>query len=74
MFGFGKMTDRAQKLMDAIWQERNTWADTEQKLVAAIIRKTMEHVRTMTAQKMNNLTVLDKGDMMTLSKEVENLP
>ncbi len=68
------MTDRAQKLMDAIWNERNTWADSEQKLVAAIIRKTMEHVRTMTAQKMNNLTVLDKSDMMTLSKEVENLP
>lgn len=68
------MTQRAQKLMDAIWNERNTWADSEQKLVAAIIRKTMEHVRTMTAQKMNNLTVLDKGDMMTLSKEVENLP
>ena len=67
------MTDRAQQLMNDIWNERNTWADTEQKLVAAIIRKTMEHVRTMTAQKMNNLTVLDKGDMMTLSKEVENL-
>jgi hypothetical protein len=67
------MTDRAQKLMDAIYQERNTWADTEQKLVAAIIRKTMEHVRTMTAQKLDNLTVIDKGDMMTLSKEVENL-
>jgi hypothetical protein len=68
------MTDRAQKLMDAIYQERNTWADTEQKLVAAIIRKAMEHVKTMTASKMNNLTVLDKGDMMTLSKEIENLP
>jgi len=67
------MTDRAQKLMDAIWHERNTWADTEQKLVAAIIRKTTEYVRTMTAQKMDNLTVLHKGDMMTLSKEVENL-
>lgn len=60
--------------MDAIWNERNIWADSEQKLVAAIIRKTMEHVRTMTAQKMNNLTVLDKSDMMALSKEVENLP
>jgi hypothetical protein len=68
------MTERAQKLMDAIWNERNTWADSEQKLVAAIIRKTMEYVKTMTAQKLNNLTVLDKGDMMTLSKEVENLP
>jgi hypothetical protein len=67
------MTERAQKLMDAIWNERNTWADSEQKLVAAIIRKTMEHVKTMTAQKLNNLTVLDKGDMMTLSKEIENL-
>jgi response regulator of citrate/malate metabolism len=68
------MTERAQKLMDQIYHERNTWADTEQKLVAAIIRKTMENVKTMTASKMNNLTVLDKGDMMTLSKEVENLP
>jgi hypothetical protein len=67
------MTDRAQKLMDAVWNERNTWADTEQKLVAAIIRKTMEHVKSMTAQKLNNLTVLDRSDMMTLSKEVENL-
>ena len=68
------MTDRAQKLMDAIYQERNSWADTEQKLVAAIIRQTTEYVKTMTASKMNNLTVLDKGDMMTLSKEIENLP
>ena len=68
------MSERAQKLMDDIWTERNTWADTEQKLVAAVIRKTMEHVKTMTAAKMNNLTVLDKGDMMTLSKEIENLP
>jgi hypothetical protein len=67
------MTDRAQKLMDSVWNERNTWADTEQKLVAAIIRKTMEHVKSMTAQKLNNLTVLDRSDMMTLSKEVENL-
>lgn len=68
------MTDRAQKLMDSVWQERNTWADTEQKLIAATIRKAMEYVKTMTASKMNNLTVLDKGDMMTLSKEIENLP
>ena len=67
------MTERAQKLMEQVWQERNTWADTEQKLVAAIIRKTMENVKTMTASKMNNLTVLDKSDMMALSEEVENL-
>jgi len=67
------MSDRAQKLMDAIWHERNTWADTEQKLVAAVIRKTLEHVKTMTAAKLNNLTVVDRGDMMALSKEIETL-
>jgi hypothetical protein len=67
------MSERAEKLMDEIWQERDTWADTEQKLVAAIIRKTILHVKTMTAQKLDNLTVLDKNDMLTLSKEVENL-
>jgi hypothetical protein len=67
------MSERAQQLMDAIWHERNTWADTEQKLVAAIIRKTIENSRTMVAAKMNNLTVIDKDDMMTLSKEIENL-
>ena len=68
------MTDRAQKLMEQVWNERNTWADTEQKLVAAIIRKTLEHVKSMTAAKLNNLTVIDKSDMLALSKEVENLP
>ena len=67
------MTERAQKLIEEVWHERNTWADTEQKLVAAIIRKTMEHVKTMTAQKLDNLTVLDKNDMLTLSKEIEEL-
>ena len=68
------MTERAQKLMEDVWNERNTWADTEQKLVASSIRKTLEHVKTMTAAKLNNLTVLDRSDMLALSKEVENLP
>jgi hypothetical protein len=67
------MTERAQQLMEQIYQERNTWADTEEKLVAAIIRQTMQKVKTMTASKMNNLTVLDKNDMLALSREVENL-
>lgn len=64
---------RAQKLMDEIWHERNTWADTESKLVAAIIRKTMSHVKKMTASKLNNLTVIDSNDMLALSKEIETL-
>lgn len=67
------MSERAQKLMDAVWQERNTWADTENKLVAAILRKTLEHTRTLVASKQNNLTVIDKSDILSLSKELENL-
>jgi hypothetical protein len=67
------MTQRAQQLMSEIWQERNTWADTEEKLVAAIIRRTVEHVKTMTAQKLNNLSVIDKTDLMVLTNELEQL-
>jgi hypothetical protein len=67
------MTQRAQQLMSEIWQERNNWANTEEKLVAAIIRRTMEHVRTMTAQKLNNLSVIDKTDLLALTNELEQL-
>jgi hypothetical protein len=68
------MTERAQKLMEQVWHERNTWANTEQRLVAVIVRKAMEHVKTLTASKLNNLTVLDKNDLIALSLELENLP
>lgn len=68
------MTDRAQKLMTEIWEERNSWADTEQKLVAAVIRKTLDHCKTFVAQKMNNMSVVDKNDLISLSNELENLP
>ena len=67
------MTTRAQKLMDDIWHERNTWANTEQKLVAAIIRKLLPHAKTYKASTMNNLEVLDRNDLITLSKELEQL-
>jgi hypothetical protein len=67
------MKQRAQQLMSEIWQERNAWADTEEKLVAAIIRKTTEHVKTMTAQKLNNLSVIDKTDLLALTNELEQL-
>lgn len=67
------MSERAKKLMEEIWHERNTWADTEEKLIAATIRKSIEHVRTMTAVQLNDLTVLDKNDFITLSKELESM-
>lgn len=64
---------RAQQLMQEVWHERNTWADTETKLVAAILRKTVSHVRTLTASKMNDLKVLDLNDLILLSTELEKL-
>ena len=67
------MTTRAQKLMDDIWHERNTWANTEQKLVAAIIRKAISHAKTYKASTMNNMEVIDKMDLIALSKELEQL-
>jgi hypothetical protein len=67
------MTDRAQKLMTEIWDERNSWADTEEKLVAAVIRKTLDHCKTFVAQKMGNMSVVDKTDLIQLSNELESL-
>ena len=67
------MTERAQKMMADVWEERNSWADTEEKLVAAILRKVTVHVKTMTAAKLNNLSVIDKTDLLALSDELELL-
>ena len=66
------MTERAQKVMDAIWESRNNGgADTENKLTAAILRIVSENVVCYNAQ--NSLTVLDKNDMINLSSEIEAL-
>jgi hypothetical protein len=67
------MTQRAQQLIQEVWHERNTWADTEHKLVAAIIRKTISHTKTYTASSMNNLQVMDTNDLIILSQEIEAL-
>jgi hypothetical protein len=67
------MTTRAQTLMNQVWEERNTWANTENKLVAAIIRKMISHAKTYKASTMNNMEVIDKNDLITLSKELEQL-
>ena len=64
------MTTRAQALMDEIWHERNTWANTESKLTAAILRKVISHVKTYTASSMNNMQVIDRNVLViiTISK------
>ena len=62
------MTERSQAFMSAIWEQRNNGADTEEKLVAAILRTAAENVRSYNAQ--NDLIVLDKNDMLQLAEEI----
>lgn len=64
------MTDRAQDFMKAVWERRNNGADTEEKLVAAILQVAAETIRFYNAQ--NDLIVLDKNDMMQLAEELKN--
>ncbi len=63
------MTDRAQAFMNAVWDKRNNQgADTEEKLVAAILSIAAETVRHYNAQ--NDMIVLDKNDMLQLAEEL----
>lgn len=66
------MTERAQQVMDAIWESRNNGgADTENKLTAAILRIVSENVVSYNAQ--NDLIVLDRNDLLNLADEIETL-
>ena len=63
------MTDRAQEFLNAVWDARNNQgADTEEKLVAAILKLAAENVRYYNAQ--NDMVVLDKNDMLQLAEEL----
>ena len=63
------MTERAQALMNAVWEARNNQgADTEEKLVSAILKLAAENVQWYNAQ--NDLIVLDKNDMLQLAEEL----
>lgn len=64
------MSDRAKDFMGAIWEARNSDADTEEKLVSAILSLAAENVRFYNAQ--NNLVVLDKNDLLQLAEEIKN--
>ena len=66
------MTERAQQVMNMIWDARNNGgADTENKLTAAILRIVSENVVCYNAQ--NDLLVLDRNDLLNLANEVEAL-
>jgi hypothetical protein len=63
------MTDRAQEFLNAVWDARNNQgADTEEKLVAAILSLAAETVKWYNAQ--NDMVVLDKNDMLQLAEEL----
>ena len=59
---------KAQDFMNAVWECRNNGADTEEKLVAAILMIAAENVISYTAQ--NDLIVLDKNDMLEIAHEL----
>ena len=63
------MTDRSQDLMNKIWEARNTGADTEEKLIAAVLRIAAETVQFYNTQ--DGRIVLDKTDMFQLAQELE---
>jgi hypothetical protein len=63
------MTERSQNFMNKIWEARNSGADTENKLVAEILKITSEEIKFYNSQ--NNLIVLDKNDILQLAKELE---
>lgn len=60
---------RAKDFMNKIWDARNAGADTEEKLVAAILHLVAENTKSYTAQ--NDILVLDKNDLLQLAEELE---
>ena len=60
---------RAKDFMNKIWELRNAGADTEEKLVAAILKVVAENTKSYTAQ--DNLIVLDKDAILELAEELE---
>ncbi len=63
------MTERSENFMKAVWDCRNNQgADTEEKLVSAILQVAAETVRSYNAQ--NDMIVLDKQDLLQLAQEI----
>jgi hypothetical protein len=62
------MSERSQQFMNSVWEARNSGADTEEKLVSAILLLAAENVKYYNAQ--NNVVVLDKNDILELAEEL----
>ena len=62
------MSERSENFMNQIWEARNAGADTEEKLVSAILEITSKEIQFFTAQ--DGRVVLDKNDMLQLAEEL----
>jgi len=65
------MKEHAEKLMQSIWDARNSGEDTEEKLIAAALTLALEVVPHYSAQ--NGMTVINKDDFLTLATDLRNL-
>ena len=64
------MTERAQNLMDQIWNIRNSNPDiTEKELVSSVLQLAVEHIQFYNAQ--NDMIVLDRDDLLQLAEELK---
>jgi len=64
------MSERAQNLMDQIWNIRYSNPDmTEKELVSSVLQLAVEHIQFYNAQ--NDMIVLDKNDMLQLAEELK---
>ena len=63
------MSERSENFMNQIWEARNSGADTEEKLVSAILSVAAESVQFFAAQ--DGRIVLDKNDMLQLAEELK---
>ena len=64
------MTERAQNLMDQIWNIRYSNPDiTEKELVSSVLQLAVEHIQFYNAQ--NDMIVLDKNDLLQLAEELK---
>jgi len=64
------MSERAQNLMDQIWNIRELNPDmTENDLVSSVLQLAVEHIQSYNAQ--NDMVVLDKNDLLQLAEELK---
>jgi len=64
------MSERAQNLMDQIWNIRYSNPDiTEKELVSSVLQLAVEHIQSYNAQ--NDMIVLDRNDLLQLAEELK---